>query len=182
MLDKYKKIFDAGTDLPLVEDFYTIQGEGYHTGKPAYFIRIGGCDIGCRWCDSKISWNPKDHRLISVEEVVSKAMATPAKAVVVTGGEPSLYNLEPLCTELKKYDVENFLETSGAYEISGVWDWICLSPKRNKLPVDSSFKKAHELKVVIYDLDKDFKWAEELALEVSDSCLLYLQCEWMRME
>lgn len=180
MLDKYKKIFDAGTDLPLVEDFYTIQGEGYHTGKPAYFIRIGGCDIGCRWCDSKISWNPKDHRLISVEEVVSKAMATPAKAVVVTGGEPSLYNLEPLCTELKKYDVENFLETSGAYEISGVWDWICLSPKRNKLPVDSSFKKAHELKVVIYDLDKDFKWAEELALEVSDSCLLYLQCEWSR--
>ena len=117
--DKYKEIFDKGTDLPLVEDFYTIQGEGYHTGKPAYFIRIGGCDIGCQWCDSKISWNPSEHRLISVEEVVRKAVESPAKAVVVTGGEPSLYNLEPLCTELKKHKIENFLETSGAYEISG---------------------------------------------------------------
>jgi len=176
--DKYKEIFDKGTDLPLVEDFYTIQGEGFHTGKPAYFIRIGGCDIGCSWCDSKISWNPKEHRLISVEEVVNKAMATPAKAVVVTGGEPSLYNLAPLCKELKKYDVENFLETSGAYEITGEWDWICLSPKRNKLPVDSSFKKAHELKVIIHDLEKDFAWAEELASKVSDDCLLFLQSEW----
>lgn len=180
MLDNYKKIFDAGTDLPLVEDFYTIQGEGYHAGKPAYFIRLGGCDIGCRWCDSKNSWNPKHHKLISVEEVVNKAMATPAKAVVITGGEPSLYNLEPLCKELKKHDVENFLETSGAYEITGQWDWICLSPKRNKLPVDSSFEKAHELKVVVYNLEEDFKWAEELAEKVNDSCLLYLQCEWSR--
>ncbi len=176
--DKYKEIFDKGTDLPLVEDFYTIQGEGYHTGKPAYFIRIGGCDIGCRWCDSKISWNPAEHRLISVEEVVRKAVESPAKAVVVTGGEPSLYNLEPLCTELKKHNIENFLETSGAYEISGEWDWICLSPKRNKLPVPSSYEKANELKVIIFDLEKDFEWAEELSKNVGDDCLLYLQSEW----
>lgn len=178
MKDKYKEIFDKGTDLPLVEDFYTIQGEGYHTGKPAYFIRIGGCDIGCRWCDSKISWNPKEHRLISVEEVVRKAVESPARAVVVTGGEPSLYNLEPLCTELKKHNIENFLETSGAYEITGEWDWICLSPKRNKLPVPSSYKKADELKVIIYDLEKDFEWAEELSQNVEEGCLLYLQSEW----
>jgi organic radical activating enzyme len=118
--------------------------------------------------------------LISVGEVVQKAVDSPAKAVVVTGGEPSLYNLEPLCAELKKHNIENFLETSGAYEISGVWDWICLSPKKNKLPVSSSYKKANELKVIIYDLETDFEWAEELAKNVEEDCLLYLQSEWSR--
>lgn len=178
MKDKYKDIFETGTSLPLVEDFYTIQGEGFHTGKPAYFIRIGGCDIGCRWCDSKISWNPKEHRLISVEEVVRKAVESPAKSVVVTGGEPSLYNLEPLCSELKKHQIENFLETSGAYEITGEWDWICLSPKMNKVPVASSYKKAHELKFIISNLETDFALAEEHSKLVNDDCLLYLQSEW----
>jgi len=178
--EKYRELFAKGTDLPLVEDFYTVQGEGFHTGKPAYFIRIGGCDICCRWCDSKISWNPEQHRLISVQEVVRKAVESPAKAVVVTGGEPSLYNLEPLCSELKKHNIENFLETSGAHEITGEWDWICLSPKPNKLPVTSSYKKAHELKVIIYDLENDFQWAEEHAAKVGEDCLLYLQSEWSR--
>ncbi len=178
--EKYKEIFRKGTQLPLVEDFYTIQGEGFHTGKPAYFIRIGGCDVGCRWCDSKISWNPDKHRLINVEEVVANAVNSPAKAVVVTGGEPSLYNLEPLCTELKKHNVENFLETSGSNEITGEWDWICLSPKRNMLPVESSFQKANELKVIIYNLETDFKWAEELAAKVGENCLLFLQSEWSK--
>ncbi len=180
--EKYKEIFRKGTKLPLVEDFYTIQGEGFHTGKPAYFIRIGGCDVGCRWCDSKISWNPDKHRLIDVEEVVANAVNSPAKAVVVTGGEPSLYNLEPLCRELKKHNVENFLETSGSNEITGEWDWICLSPKRNMLPVASSFKKADELKVIIYNLETDFKWAEELASKVGEECLLFLQSEWSRYQ
>lgn len=180
--EKYKEIFRKGTKLPLVEDFYTIQGEGFHTGKPAYFIRIGGCDVGCRWCDSKISWNPDKHRLIDVEEVVANAVNSPAKAVVVTGGEPSLYNLEPLCRELKKHNVENFLETSGSNEITGEWDWICLSPKRNMLPVASSFKKADELKVIIYNLETDFKWAEELASKVGKECLLFLQSEWSRYQ
>ncbi len=143
-------------------------------------FRKGGCDVGCRWCDSKISWNPDKHRLIDVEEVVANAVNSPAKAVVVTGGEPSLYNLEPLCSELKKHNVENFLETSGSNEITGEWDWICLSPKRNMLPVESSFRKANELKVIIYNLETDFKWAEELAAKVGENCLLFLQSEWSK--
>ncbi len=168
-----------GKVLPLVEQFYTLQGEGFHTGKAAYFIRIGGCDIGCRWCDSKTSWSPGIHRLVSVDEIVKSVLETPAKAVVVTGGEPSLYNLDPLCNALKVYQIETFIETSGAYPLTGTWDWICLSPKKNMHPQPDVYKIANELKVIIYEPD-DFEWAEECAKRINNQCLKFLQPEWSR--
>ncbi len=170
---------EEGKQLPLVEQFYTLQGEGYHTGKAAYFIRIGGCDIGCRWCDSKVSWNPDIHSLVSVDNILESVLKTPARSVVVTGGEPSLYNLNPLCDLLKKNNIETFIETSGAYELTGTWDWICLSPKTNVHPKGDIYKRADELKVIIYE-DGDFEWAEACAEMVADKCLLYLQPEWSR--
>ncbi|MBI9066718.1 MAG: 7-carboxy-7-deazaguanine synthase QueE [Salinivirgaceae bacterium] len=168
-----------GNVLPLVEQFYTLQGEGFHTGKAAYFIRIGGCDIGCRWCDSKISWSPGIHKLVSVQEIVEEVLKTPAKSVVVTGGEPSLYNLDPLCSELKKHKIETFIETAGTNPLTGIWDWICLSPKPNMHPHESNYEKADELKVIIYE-DDDFEWAEICAKRISDKCLTFLQPEWSR--
>ncbi|MFO8235631.1 MAG: 7-carboxy-7-deazaguanine synthase QueE [Bacteroidales bacterium] len=168
-----------GKKLPLVEQFYSIQGEGYHVGKPAYFIRIGGCDIGCYWCDSKLTWNPEFHLLVDIEEIVLKVNQTPAKSIVVTGGEPSLYNLEPLCTALKKNNVETFLETAGTNELTGKWDWICLSPKKQNPPLSVFYNKADELKVIIYE-EEDLLWAEEAAKNVNGKCLLYLQPEWSR--
>jgi len=168
-----------GNNLPLVEQFYTLQGEGFHTGKAAYFIRIGGCDIGCRWCDSKISWSPDIHKLVSVDEILTHVLDTPARSVVVTGGEPSLYNLNPLCDRLKQHNIETFIETSGAYPLTGNWDWICLSPKRNVHPQEGMYKRANELKVIIYE-DDDIEWAETCATYVSESCYLYLQPEWSR--
>ncbi len=172
-------IFEDGKKLPLMEEFYTIQGEGYHTGKPAYFIRLGGCDIGCSWCDTKLSWNPELHKLVEVEEIAIKAGTYPAKAVVVTGGEPLAYNLDFLCSELKKFNVKTFLETSGAYKLSGEWDWICLSPKNQNPPIPEIYAKANELKVIILS-DNDFQWAEKNAKQVNKSCKLYLQPEWGR--
>ncbi len=172
-------IYENGTKLPLIADFYTIQGEGFHTGKPAYFIRIGGCDIGCRWCDSKISWNADTHKLIGIEEIANKAAETSAKAVVVTGGEPSSYNLQPLTKELKKHNIQRFIETSGAYKLTGDWDWVCFSPKIQKPPYEYNFQIANELKVIIYN-DEDFEWAEKMAAKVNKNCLLFLQPEWSR--
>ncbi|MEA3317798.1 MAG: 7-carboxy-7-deazaguanine synthase QueE, partial [Bacteroidota bacterium] len=163
--------------LPLVEEFYSIQGEGYHTGKAAYFIRIGGCDIGCSWCDSKITWNPDFHPLVPIEEIVKNALATKARAVVVTGGEPSLYNLTPLTTKLKENDIEIFLETAGSNHLTGEWDWICLSPKSISPPIKEIYNAADELKVIIFN-DADFEWAEEAAKHVGKRCKLYLQSEW----
>ncbi|HAM99512.1 MAG TPA: 7-carboxy-7-deazaguanine synthase QueE [Marinilabiliales bacterium] len=168
-----------GNVLPLVEQFYTLQGEGFHTGKAAYFIRIGGCDIGCRWCDSKVSWSPGIHQLVPVEDIVAKVLETPARAVVVTGGEPSLYNLNPLCDALKKHSIETFLETSGAYPLTGTWDWICLSPKRNMHPKPAIYQAADELKMIIYEPD-DYLWAEECAKRIRLNCLRFLQPEWSR--
>ncbi len=168
-----------GLVLPLVEQFYSLQGEGFHTGKAAYFIRIGGCDIGCRWCDSKVSWNPGIHKLVTVEDIVKEVIATPAKSVVVTGGEPSLYNMEPLCNELKKHNIETFVETAGVNNITGIWDWICLSPKTNNHPHSEMYKRANELKMIIYN-SEDFNWAMECAEKVSADCLLFLQPEWSR--
>ena len=176
-----ESIFKDGLQLPLVEEFYTLQGEGYHTGKAAYFIRIGGCDIGCRWCDSKISWNPSIHPLVSIETIVANALKTPANAVVVTGGEPSLYNLEPLTSQLKEHGIKTFIETAGAKLLTGQWDWICLSPKRQSPPDESYYELADELKVIIYE-NEDYMWAEEVAERVSSDCLLYLQSEWSRYE
>lgn len=168
-----------GLALPLVEQFYTIQGEGFHAGKAAYFIRIGGCDIGCRWCDSKLSWSPGIHKMVPVEEIVDSVLATPAKSVVVTGGEPTLYNLNPLSILLQKNNIETFIETSGAYELTGKWDWVCLSPKPNHHPLPANYLKANELKVIIYNTE-DFEWAEKCAEHIDNKCLKFLQPEWSR--
>ena len=175
---------EGGRLLPLVESFYTIQGEGFHTGKPAFFIRLGGCDVGCRWCDSKESWNPDRFPPVEIETIVSQAVATPARAIVITGGEPMNYPLDMLCNMLKEYGLEIFLETSGSSPMSGHFDWICLSPKRNKPPKEEFFRVADELKVIV-ETPADFEWAEEnrrKILEVQSSCLFYLQPEWSKMK
>lgn len=170
-----------GALLPLVEDFYSIQGEGYHTGKAAYFIRLGGCDVGCRWCDAKESWNPKIHPPVQVDVIVDRAVACAAKSIVITGGEPLLYELSPLCMALHSKGLEIFLETSGSSPFSGEFDWVCLSPKLRKHPLESAYSRADELKVVI-ERAEDLVWAEECAAKVSQSCLLYLQPEWSHAE
>nr|NQU91591.1 7-carboxy-7-deazaguanine synthase QueE [Bacteroidota bacterium] len=162
-----------------MEQFYTIQGEGFHTGKAAYFIRVGGCDVGCRWCDIKESWNPDLHPLTETSTVVENATGYPSKAVVVTGGEPLLYNMDFLCNQLKIKNIETYLETSGAYPLSGNWDWICLSPKKNSSPVGDITRVANELKVIIFN-DSDLAWAEKYAAMVGENCILYLQSEWSR--
>lgn len=172
-----KVIDDSGNELPIVEEFYTLQGEGYHTGKAAYFIRIGGCDVCCSWCDVKVSWNPDIHKIGRVVDIVEKASTFPAKAVVVTGGEPALYNLQPLTDALREKGFQTFIETSGSSPLSGDWDWICLSPKKNKEPLPEFLEHAHELKIVI-DKTLDFQWAEKFKQLVSPNCKLYLQPEW----
>ena len=176
-----QRIFDGGRLIPLVEEFYTIQGEGYHTGKAAYFIRVGGCDVGCSWCDTKFSWNPSLHPVVPAEQIVEHVLEHPAAAVVVTGGEPLMVNMDYLTSLLKEKDIETFLETSGAYELSGKWDWVCLSPKKNSPPQASMFKEAHELKVIIAS-EEDLEWALANALRVNPQCKLYLQPEWSRRE
>lgn len=179
--EKQQELLERGEMLPIMEEFYTIQGEGYNTGKPAYFIRIGGCDVGCHWCDVKESWNPDLHPLKLVDEVVGNALQFPAKAVVITGGEPSMYNLTYLTEKLKENGVEIFLETSGAYELTGVWHWICMSPKKTAQPLASVCKRADELKVIVFN-NNDFSWAEEHASKVSPTCKLYLQPEWSKSD
>lgn len=168
-----------GWKLPVVEEFYSIQGEGFHTGKAAYFLRIGGCDVSCAWCDEKWAWNAGDFKKIPVDDIVARIAEVPAKAVVVTGGEPLLWNLDYLCEELKSKKVKTFLETSGSESFSGQWDWICLSPKKNAPPLPDLLEKANELKVVI-EQPEDFQWAEDNAKKVKRSCKLWLQPEWSR--
>lgn len=170
-------LFDGGNLLPLVEDFYTIQGEGFHTGKPAYFIRLGGCDVGCRWCDAKYTWNPKLYPPIAVSSIVERAASCAAQAIVITGGEPLLYPLGILTEMLHKRGLEIFLETSGTHSFSGEFDWVCLSPKRQQPPLEEAFRRAHELKVII-ESEADFDWAEQNAAQVGQCCMLYLQPEW----
>ncbi len=174
-------LLTKGEQLPLVEAFYTIQGEGFHTGKPAYFIRLGGCDVGCSWCDTKFSWNPDLHPLVEVRKIIDTILESSPDTVVVTGGEPLSYNLDLLCNELRKRRIKTFLETSGAYPLSGEWDWICLSPKKNSPPEVGINADADELKVIIQTKD-DFEWAEENALKVREDCKLFLQPEWSRYE
>ena len=174
-------VFKKGYKVPLVEEFYTLQGEGYHTGKAAYFIRIGGCDVGCSWCDTKFSWNPSLHPPVEIESIIDRAAKFPAKAVVVTGGEPLMVDMGPLTGALKNRGVETFLETSGAYPLSGTWDWICLSPKKNMPPVGDIHKYANELKVIVTE-ESDIEWALTHAGKVNDTCKLYLQPEWSRRE
>ena len=169
------------TKLPLVEEFFSLQGEGYHSGKAAYFIRIGGCDVGCSWCDSRFSWNPNLHPMVKTETIIDHVLNSGTDSVVVTGGEPLMWNLDYLCIELKKRKISTFIETSGAYQLSGKWDWICLSPKRNMPPVGEICKIADELKVIIQD-NSDYKWAEKYSEMVSSKCRLFLQPEWSRFE
>jgi 7-carboxy-7-deazaguanine synthase len=167
--------------LPLVEEFFSLQGEGYHTGKAAYFIRLGGCDVGCSWCDSRFSWNQDIHPMTDTDNIIGRVLKSGTDSVVVTGGEPLMWNLNYLCSELRKNDMNTFLETSGAYTLSGQWNWICLSPKRNMPPLDEICCVADELKVIIQD-KSDFDWAEKYRIMVSDKCKLFLQPEWSRFD
>ena len=167
----------VGSKLPVMEAFYTLQGEGAHQGRAAYFIRLGGCDVGCVWCDVKESWDASKHPVIAVEEIVAKASAYPGRLAVITGGEPLLHNLDLLSEALHKQGFETNMETSGSSPLSGHWDWICLSPKKFKAPLTEVIEKANELKVVIFN-KHDFKWAETYAAQVPSNCLLYLQPEW----
>lgn len=171
------ELLDGGRRLPLVEDFYTIQGEGCNAGKPAYFIRLGGCDVGCRWCDAKYTWNPRLYPPVGIDRIVERALDCPARAIVITGGEPLLYPLGPLTRTLREKGLEIFLETSGSHPFSGCFDWVCLSPKRQQPPLEEAFGRADELKVIV-ETEEDFAWAEENARKVRRSCRLYLQPEW----
>jgi organic radical activating enzyme len=178
----YKEMMDAGNDmndhsLPVMEQFYTLQGEGYHQGKAAYFIRLGGCDVGCVWCDVKESWDAEKHPRYEIGRMISAIRMTPAKIVVITGGEPLMYNLSELTNALHDEHFKTHLETSGAYPLTGNWDWICVSPKKFKAPLPEILPKADELKVVIFN-KSDFEWAEKYAARVSSNCKLFLQPEW----
>lgn len=167
------------TTLPVMEAFYTIQGEGYHQGKAAYFIRLGGCDVGCVWCDVKESWDVNQHAQRTVDAIVKEASQYPARMAVVTGGEPLMHDCSALTAALHQSGFTTNIETSGAYPLSGTWDWICLSPKKFKFPLPEVIPLAHELKVVVFN-KSDFEWAEKYARLVSRSCKLYLQPEWER--
>ena len=170
----------TGNALPLMEAFYTLQGEGYHKGSAAYFIRIGGCDVGCHWCDVKESWDADKHPPTRIEEIVSGAIKY-SDTIVITGGEPLMWNMEPLTAALQAKNMKIHIETSGAYPITGHWDWFCLSPKKNKMPLAAAYQRADELKVIVYNKD-DFRFAEEQAKKVNESCVLYLQPEWSRRD
>ncbi|MTE27885.1 7-carboxy-7-deazaguanine synthase QueE [Winogradskyella ouciana] len=173
-------LIDQGHLLPLMEEFYTIQGEGYHKGTAAYFVRIGGCDVGCHWCDVKESWLPELHPATETTKIVDNAVKY-SDIIVVTGGEPLTWDMGPLTEQLKAKGVQTHIETSGAYKLTGEWDWICLSPKKIKLPTEEIYDKANELKCIIYNKD-DFKFAEEQAAKVNDDCILYLQPEWSKRD
>ncbi len=160
-----------------MESFYTLQGEGFHQGRAAYFIRLGGCDVGCFWCDVKDSWDAEKHPKKTVDEIVSEALQFPGRLAVITGGEPLLHQLDALTETLQKAGFETNIETSGSSPFSGHWDWICLSPKKFKAPLPEIIPLAHELKIVVYN-SSDFNWAESYAELVNKSCKLFLQPEW----
>ena len=171
---------NKGEMLPLMEAFYTIQGEGYHKGTAAYFVRIGGCDVGCHWCDVKESWVADLHPPTETDKIIDQALEY-SDTIVVTGGEPLMWDMEKLTTGLKARGARVHIETSGAYKLSGSWDWICLSPKKTKLPLQEIYDQADELKVIVYNRD-DLKFAEEQAAKVNPNCILYLQPEWSRRD
>lgn len=167
--------------IPIVESFYTIQGEGCHVGKPAYFIRTGGCDVGCHWCDVKSSWESKSHPTFSVSTLVKMANKYPAKIVVITGGEPLMYDLSLLTQQLKASDKNTHIETSGVYPLTGHWDWICFSPKKFKNPRKVFYERSDELKLVVYH-KSDFKWAIEHSKKMNPNAKWLLQPEWSKQE
>ncbi|MFD2568346.1 7-carboxy-7-deazaguanine synthase QueE [Pseudotenacibaculum haliotis] len=180
MKQEVQELIDQGKMLPLMEEFYTIQGEGFHTGKAAYFIRVGGCDVGCHWCDVKESWNAELHPPTLADEIVSNAKKY-SDTVVITGGEPLMWSMDYLTKTLQSQGVKTHIETSGAYQFSGTWDWFCLSPKKTKLPLDEVYEQADELKMIIHNKN-DFKFAEEQASKVGKDCVLFLQPEWSKKE
>ncbi len=167
----------SSKNYPLMEDFYTIQGEGYNTGKAAYFLRLAGCDVGCVWCDVKESWSAENHPRIDIDEMLKRIKQSGADKVVVTGGEPAMYDLKPLTDALRENNLLCYIETSGAYHLTGEWDWICVSPKKFKAPLPEILHQAHELKVIVYN-KSDFDWGEKNAEMINDNCLLYLQPEY----
>jgi organic radical activating enzyme len=166
-------------DLPVMESFYTLQGEGFHQGRAAFFIRLGGCDVGCVWCDVKESWDADKHPRLSVEELVAAAEEHPGRLVIITGGEPLMHDCTDLTRALHSAGFATHIETSGSWPLSGEWDWICLSPKKFKAPLPEIVPRANELKVVIYN-KTDFAWAEQWAAQTSPDCRLFLQPEWSR--
>ncbi len=174
-----ERSLNEGRLLPVMEQFYTIQGEGFNSGKAAYFIRIGGCDVGCHWCDVKESWDANLHPLTLSETLLTEVLQYKAQSVVITGGEPLIYNLSYLTAILKKEGIETFIETSGAYQLSGTWDWVCLSPKKTMAPLNAIYEKAHELKIIVHN-KHDLIWAEEQAQQVGKTCYLFLQPEWSK--
>lgn len=178
---RQQQLLAEGRLLPVMEMFYSIQGEGYNTGKAAGFVRVGGCDVGCHWCDVKEAWDASLHPLTTLDDIVSTLDSFTSRSVVITGGEPLMYNLEPLTSALKAKGITIFLETSGAYAPSGHFDWICLSPKTNIRPRRDMLLLADELKVIVHE-PSDLQWATEQSAFVRDKCLLYLQPEWSRFK
>ena len=175
-LNPSNTLLSKGLELPIMDQFYTIQGEGYHKGTAAFFIRIGGCDIGCHWCDVKESWDYQSHTIKDIDEIIFEAVKY-SKLVVITGGEPLMWNMKPITYKLKKLSIRTHIETSGAYPVSGTWDWFCLSPKKNKLPTNEAYKKADELKIIVYNKN-DLIFAENQSKKVNKNCKLFLQPEW----
>lgn len=172
---------DTSLELPVMEHFYTIQGEGYYSGRAAYFVRLAGCDVGCVWCDVKESWKLEGHPIYKINELIDFVKSTSTNFIVITGGEPAMYDLNYFINSLKKIGIETAIETSGCYPLSGNVDWYCFSPKKFKAPCEESYTRANELKVVIYH-ESDLIWAEEHASKVNQECMLYLQPEWSRQE
>ncbi len=178
-LDHKSETLKSEITLPVMEDFYTIQGEGFYQGSAAYFVRLGGCDVGCVWCDVKESWDASIHPKVSVETIVSKIKMSGSPIAVITGGEPAMYDLSALTQSIRSIGVRTNIETSGVYPLTGTWDWICFSPKKFKEPDPSIFKRANELKIIVYN-KSDFAWAEQFGDEVVAGCKLFLQPEWSR--
>jgi 7-carboxy-7-deazaguanine synthase len=173
--------FNPNVELPLMEAFYTVQGEGCHTGSAAYFIRLAGCDVGCVWCDVKDSWDASAHPIVSIEQMVSEAKSSQTNIVVVTGGEPLMYDLSGLTTKIHQQNMKSHIETAGVYPITGDWDWICFSPKKFKSPLEEYYQSSDELKIVIYN-KSDFEWAETHAAKAKEGMALLLQPEWSKRE
>jgi len=166
---------------PIVEHFYTLQGEGYFSGQAAYFIRIAGCDVGCVWCDVKESWEEEGHPMMTIDELLRVMAPYPGKIVVITGGEPTMHNLEPLTSALQNAGYRTHIETSGTHPLTGKWDWITLSPKKFKAPLPEIFTLAHELKVIVYHAS-DLAWAQNFQDQYNLTCKLYLQPEWSKKD
>ena len=176
-----KQEVNSALELPIMEYFYTIQGEGFYSGRAAFFIRTAGCDVGCVWCDVKESWDKEKHPLLTIDFLINEVKNSGTQLVVITGGEPAMYNLTTIVNRIKELNIEVAIETSGCYNLNGDVDWYCFSPKKFKAPVEEAYTKASELKVVISH-PSDFEWAESHLTKINSTCKLYLQPEWSKQE